>query len=221
MLHLYNTLTRQEESFAPARDNVVRLYACGPTVYARAHIGNFRTFVCLDVLRRTLKYVAGHDVHQAVNYTDVDDKTIAGAQEAGVPLREYTEPWIRAFREDVSQLGIEPPEETPRATDEANLRAMSDMILALERNGHTYRRDGSIYFRIASFPQYGRLAWMSTNIPKTTRATSCSGKVLVRASRHGITGPAPAVRDGTSNARPWRCGFSANRRSTFMPAASI
>ena len=158
MLHLYNTLTRQEESFAPARDNVVRLYACGPTVYARAHIGNFRTFVCLDVLRRTLKYVSGHDVHQAVNYTDVDDKTIAGAQDAGVPLREYTEPWIRAFREDVSQLGIEPPEETPRATDEANLRAMSDMILALERNGHTYRRDGSIYFRIASFPQYGRLA---------------------------------------------------------------
>jgi cysteinyl-tRNA synthetase len=158
MLHLYNTLTRQEESFAPARDNVVRLYACGPTVYARAHIGNFRTFVCLDVLRRTLKYVAGHDVHQAVNYTDVDDKTIAGAQEAGVPLREYTEPWIRAFGEDVSQLGIEPPEETPRATDEANLRAMSDMILTLERNGHTYRRDGSIYFRIASFPQYGRLA---------------------------------------------------------------
>ena len=158
MLHLYNTLSRQEESFAPARDNVVRLYACGPTVYARAHIGNFRTFVCLDVLRRTLKYVAGHDVHQAVNYTDVDDKTIAGAQEAGVPLREYTEPWIRAFRDDVSRLGIEPPEETPRATDEANLRAMSDMILTLERNGHTYRRDGSIYFRIASFPQYGRLA---------------------------------------------------------------
>ncbi|HEY5618488.1 MAG TPA: cysteine--tRNA ligase [Vicinamibacterales bacterium] len=158
MLHLFNTLTRQEELFAPAQDNVVRLYACGPTVYARAHIGNFRTYVCLDILRRTLKYVAGHEVHQAVNYTDVDDKTIAGAHQAGVPLHDYTEQWIRLFRDDAVQLGIEAPEEAPRATDEQNLRAMSDMILALERAGHTYRRDGSIYFRIASFPQYGRLA---------------------------------------------------------------
>ena len=94
MLHLYNTLTRQEEPFAPLNGNTVRMYACGPTVYARAHIGNFRTFVCLDVLRRTLKYVCGYDMREVVNYTDVDDKTIAGAQEAGVPLREYTEQWI-------------------------------------------------------------------------------------------------------------------------------
>ena len=100
MLRLYNTLTRQEEPFAPLNGNTVRLYACGPTVYARAHIGNFRTFVCLDVLRRTLKYVCGYDVRQVVNYTDVDDKTIAGAQQAGMPLREYTEQWIAAFRED-------------------------------------------------------------------------------------------------------------------------
>ncbi|MBF8300203.1 MAG: cysS [Acidobacteria bacterium] len=158
MLHLYNTLTRSEEPFAPLNGNSVRMYACGPTVYARAHIGNFRTFVCLDVLRRTLKYVCGHDVREVVNYTDVDDKTIAGAQQAGVPLREYTEQWIQAFREDVAQLGIETPEESPRATDEDNLRAMGDMIVALDRNGHTYRRDGSIYFKISTLPQYGRLA---------------------------------------------------------------
>ncbi|MBI4886948.1 MAG: cysteine--tRNA ligase [Acidobacteria bacterium] len=158
MLRLYNTLTREEEPFAPARGNVVRLYSCGPTVYARAHIGNFRTFVCLDVLRRTLRHIGGFDVRQAVNYTDVDDKTIAGAEQAGVPLRDYTEPWIRAFRDDAAALGIETPEETPRATDEPNLRAMSEMILALERHGHTYRRAGSIYFRISTFPQYGRLA---------------------------------------------------------------
>ena len=158
MLHLYNTLTRREEPFAPSRDNTVRLYACGPTVYARAHIGNFRTFVCLDVLRRTLTHLCGFGMREAINYTDVDDKTIAGAQKAGVPLREYTEQWIGAFREDVAQLGIETPEETPRATDEANLRAMCDLILALERNGHTYRRDGSVYFKIATLPQYGRLA---------------------------------------------------------------
>jgi cysteinyl-tRNA synthetase len=108
------------------------MYACGPTVYARAHIGNFRTFVCLDVLRRTMKYLSGHEVRQAVNYTDVDDKTIAGAQAAGVPLREYTDKWIALFREDSAVLGIETPEDMPRATDEGNLRAMSDMILALE-----------------------------------------------------------------------------------------
>jgi cysteinyl-tRNA synthetase len=158
MLRLYNTLTRQEEAFAPARDNTVRMYACGLTVYARGHIGNFRTFVCLDVLRRTLKYLCGHAMTEVVNYTDVDDKTIAGAQKAGRPLREYTEQWINAFRSDSELLGIETPEENPRATDEPNMQAMRDMILALDRNGHTYQRDGSIYFKIESLPSYGRLA---------------------------------------------------------------
>jgi cysteinyl-tRNA synthetase len=158
MLRLYNTLTRTEEAFTPAHDNTVRMYACGPTVYARAHIGNFRTFVCVDVLRRALKHVGGHQMRLAVNYTDVDDKTINGAQKAGVSLREYTDPWITAFRDDMAALGVETPEETPRATDEGNLRAMSDMILTLEQNGHTYRRDGSIYFKIASLPDYGKLA---------------------------------------------------------------
>ena len=158
MLRLYNTLTRQEEPFTPARGNTVRMYACGLTVYARGHIGNFRTFVCLDVLRRTLKYLCGHEIVEVVNYTDVDDKTIAGAQKAGLPLREYTGQWIEAFRSDAVQLGIEEPEQSPRATDEQNMEAMCEMILALERNGHTYRRDGSIYFKIESLPTYGRLA---------------------------------------------------------------
>jgi cysteinyl-tRNA synthetase len=158
MLRLYNTLSRQEEPFAPLNGTTARVYACGPTVYARAHIGNFRTFVCLDVLRRTLKYVCGYDVRQVMNYTDVDDKTIAGAQQAGVPLREYTEKWIDVFREDSAQLGLEPPEETPRATDESNLEAMGGIVADLDRNGHTYRRDGSIYFKIGTFPEYGRLA---------------------------------------------------------------
>jgi cysteinyl-tRNA synthetase len=158
MLRLYNTLTRQEEPFEPVRDNLVRMYACGLTVYARGHIGNFRTFVCVDVLRRTLKYLSGYDVKGVVNYTDVDDKTIAGALKAGTPLREYTQQWIDRFRDDSNQLGIERVEEMPRATDEANMQAMGEMILALERNGHTYRRDGSIYFKIASLPGYGQLA---------------------------------------------------------------
>src|SRR5688500_11480027 len=158
MLRLFNTLSRQEEPFAPLNGGTVRMYVCGPTVYARAHIGNFRTYVCMDVLRRTLTHVCRYAVREAINYTDVDDKTIAGAQQDGVPLRDYTERWIAAFREDAAQLGIETPEETPRATDEANLRAMSEMTLALERNGHTYRRDGSIYFRISTLPDYGKLA---------------------------------------------------------------
>jgi cysteinyl-tRNA synthetase len=158
MLRLYNTLSRQEEPFAPLRDNTVRMYACGLTVYNRGHIGNFRTYVCLDVLRRTLKYLCGFNVIHVVNYTDVDDKTIAGAQKAGMPLREYTDQWIRAFREDSERLGIETPEELPRATDPANLEAMCEMIHALERNGHTYNRDGSVYFKIASLPSYGQLA---------------------------------------------------------------
>ena len=158
MLRLYNTLTRQEEPFAPARGNNVRMYACGLTVYARGHIGNFRTFVCLDVLRRTLKYLCGYGITEVVNYTDVDDKTIAGALKAGTPLREYTQQWIDAFRSDADQLGIETPEQTPRATDDVNMRAMREMILALEQNGHTYRRDGSIYFKIETLPSYGRLA---------------------------------------------------------------
>ena len=158
MLRLYNTLSRQEEPFTPLRDNTVRMYACGPTVYARAHIGNFRTFICVDVLRRALKYVGGHGMRLAVNYTDVDDKTIAGSMKAGVPLREYTDQWIALFRDDMAQLGVETPEETPRATDQGNLQAMGDLILALEKNGHTYRRDGSIYFKISTLSDYGKLA---------------------------------------------------------------
>jgi cysteinyl-tRNA synthetase len=158
MLRIYNTLTRREEDFAPLRDNTVRMYACGPTVYNRGHIGNFRTFTCVDVLRRTLKYHCGYQVRHVMNFTDVDDKTIAGAQRAAQPLREYTDRYIAAFREDAATMGIEPVEENPRATDEANLRAMTDLIAALDRNGHTYRSDGSIYFRIGTFDGYGKLA---------------------------------------------------------------
>src|SRR6266446_5736943 len=129
-LRLYNTLTRSEEPFEPGKDGNVRMYACGPTVYARGHIGNFRTFICVDVLRRTLKYLLGYQVKHVINFTDVDDRTIAGAQKAGMELRAYTDQYIAAFREDARALGLEAVEETPRATDEANLRAMADLIAA-------------------------------------------------------------------------------------------
>jgi len=157
-MRLYNTLTRREEAFEPLRDGTVRMYTCGLTVYNRGHIGNFRTFVGVDVLRRTLKYLCGYRMHQVMNFTDVDDRTIAGAQKAGLPLREYTQRYIDAFFEDAETLGLERVEEMPRATDEANLEAMTEMIRALDERGHTYRSDGSIYYRIASFPEYGKLA---------------------------------------------------------------
>jgi len=110
------------------------------------------------VLRRTLKYLLGYQVRQVMNFTDVDDRTIIGAQKAGQDLRAYTEQYIQAFREDAQALGLEPVEETPRATDEANILAMADVIHALEKNGHTYLSDGSIYFKISTMPGYGRLA---------------------------------------------------------------
>jgi cysteinyl-tRNA synthetase len=157
-MRLYNTLTRQEESFAPVTDRTVRMYTCGLTVYARGHIGNFRTFVCVDVLRRTLRYLLGYNVRQVMNFTDVDDRTILGAQKAGMDLRAYTDQYIQAFREDSKALGLEDVEESPRATDEANLNAMADLIAALAKNGHTYTSDGSIYFKISTMPNYGHLA---------------------------------------------------------------
>jgi cysteinyl-tRNA synthetase len=157
-MRLFNTLSRREEEFAPSRDNTVRMYTCGLTVYARGHIGNFRTFVVLDVLRRALEYEAGFRVRQVMNFTDVDDRTIAEAEKAGLPLRAYTDRFIEAFRKDADLLGLEPPEETPRATDDANIVAMGETIKALEQNGHTYRSEGSIYFRISTFPEYGKLA---------------------------------------------------------------
>jgi cysteinyl-tRNA synthetase len=157
-MRLYNTLTRTEEEFAPSQDNLVRMYACGLTVYARGHIGNFRTFLAVDVLRRALRHLEHYTVREVVNFTDVDDRTIAGAQKAGQPLRGYTNQWIEAFLEDSRALGLEDVEERPRATDQDNLESMAQLVRALTQNGHTYESEGSVYFKIATLPQYGRLA---------------------------------------------------------------
>jgi cysteinyl-tRNA synthetase len=131
------------------------MYTCGLTVYARGHIGNFRTFVALDVLRRALEF-EGWTVRQVRNYTDVDDRTIAESIKSGRPLREHTEQFVQAFQGDAASLGLETVEYSPRATD--HIPAMAGMIRALEKNGHTYTSDGSIYFKISTFPEYGRLA---------------------------------------------------------------
>ena len=134
-MRLYNTLTRREEDFAPADDNTVRMYTCGLTVYARGHIGNFRTFVALDVLRRALAHEMGYTVRQVMNFTDVDDRTILESKKAGVPLREYTDRYIDLFRQDAAALGLQPVEENPRATDPENLTAMAETIRRSSRTG--------------------------------------------------------------------------------------
>ena len=157
-MRLYNTLSRQEETFTPGPENTVRMYTCGLTVYARGHIGNFRTFVCVDVLRRTLRHLLGHEVRGVMNFTDVDDRTIVGARNAGQDLLSYTEQFITMFRDDARALGLEPVEESPRATDPENLKAMADLVATLDRRGHTYRSNGSVYFKISTLPGYGKLA---------------------------------------------------------------
>jgi cysteinyl-tRNA synthetase len=157
-MRLYNTLSRQEETFTPGPENTVRMYTCGLTVYARGHIGNFRTFICVDVLRRTLRHLLGHEVRGVMNFTDVDDRTIVGARNAGQDLLSYTEQFITMFRDDARALGLEPVEESPRATDPENLKAMADLVERLDRRGHTYRSNGSVYFKISTLPGYGKLA---------------------------------------------------------------
>ena len=197
-MRLYNTLTRQPETFEPLRDGTVRMYTCGLTVYARGHIGNFRTFVCVDVLRRTLKYVGGWKMRHVMNFTDVDDKTIAGAQREGKGLREYTDQYVEAFRDDAAKLGIEPVEETPRATDQANLDAMAKddpatrgagphlperrFDLLQDCDSARIRKAGAAGSR--GHPGQAR-AWTPTNTTRRTRATSCCGRPPRRVSRRG------------------------------------
>jgi len=154
-MRLLNTLTGEVEPLRTARPGEVRMYVCGPTVYNRAHIGNFRTFVASDVLRRALRHF-GYRVLEVMNLTDVEDRIIRFASEAGTDLRGFTDKWIRAFEEDMATLRMERPEHFPRATD--HVPEMIELVQRLTARGHTYTSEGSIYFRIASFPAYGRLS---------------------------------------------------------------
>jgi cysteinyl-tRNA synthetase len=157
MLKLYNTLTNRVEEFQPLNPPEVRMYVCGPTVYDYAHIGNFRTFLFADLLRRYIKY-KGYRLRHVMNITDVDDKIIARAVEQKKTLREYTDQYIQFFFEDFDALGAERPEEVLRATD--HIPEMVEVIKRLGANGHTYESEGSTYFRIAGFEKYGRLSKM-------------------------------------------------------------
>ena len=154
-LRLYNTLTRRLEDFEPLESGQVRIYTCGPTIYDYPHIGNYRTFLFEDVLRRTFE-LFGYRVTQVQNLTDVDDRTIQRANESGLPLREFTDRYATAFFEDLETLGVEPAEHYPRATD--YVPQMVEIIERLGEAGHTYRSDGSVYYRISTFPGYGKLS---------------------------------------------------------------
>jgi cysteinyl-tRNA synthetase len=154
-LRFYNTLSQRVEEFSPARDNTVRMYTCGPTVYDYAHIGNFRTFTFLDVLRRWLR-ASGFSLNHVMNITDVDDKIIRDAVAQHKTLGEYTGTYTKAFLEDCATLRLERPERLVPATAH-----IDDMVAAIERLGtgnHTYTSDGSVYFRISTFPGYGKLS---------------------------------------------------------------
>ena len=153
-LRFHNTLSGQLEEFKPLHDNQVGMYTCGPTVYDFPHIGNYRTFVFQDILRRWLKY-RGYRLRHVMNLTDVDDNTIRKSKAAGRSLRDYTAKYIEAFQVDRQLLSLEDPEIVVRATD--SIEDMVKMIQTLIEKGYAYESEGSIYFRVGAFKHYGQL----------------------------------------------------------------
>src|ERR1700692_1964861 len=154
-IQFHNTLTDRTEPFVPLVEGEVRAYTCGPTAYDYAHIGNFRTFVFQDLLRRYLKS-RGYRVIQVMNLTDVDDRIIQKSAAAGVSIREYTDKYIQAYLDDRLALNLEPPEHIARATE--HIDDMVELIQRLTEKGFTYTSEGSTYFRISKFPSYGKLS---------------------------------------------------------------
>jgi len=159
-IHFFNTFTRKKERFVPIEKGEVKMYTCGPTVYDFAHIGNFRAFLFEDLLRRWLEY-RGFKVTQIMNLTDVDDRTITASRKYGISLKEYTEKYVKAFFEDIAALNIEKAEHYPRATE--HIPEMVALIKKLMNKGYAYKgEDGSIYYDISKFEDYGKLANIKT-----------------------------------------------------------
>jgi cysteinyl-tRNA synthetase len=154
-LRFYNTLTQRVEEFTPLHGNEVRMYTCGPTVYNFVHIGNLRTFTFQDILRRWLQ-ARGYKMNHVMNITDVEDKIIRNAMAQGKTIEEYTEVYTNAFLEDTALLRLQGPERYAKATE--HIHEMVDAIETLEQKGYTYLSDGSIYYRISKFPEYGKLS---------------------------------------------------------------
>lgn len=157
-LEFFNARTRERERFEPMEPGKVKIYCCGPTIHDYAHIGNFRTFTFSDLVRRYLKF-SGYEVFQVTNLTDVEDKIIAKSQAQGIDFREFTKIYEEAFFEDLDTLNIERSEVHPRATEPAVMDKMAEMISCLMAKGNAYKaEDGSIYFSIKTFPDYGKFA---------------------------------------------------------------
>ncbi len=155
-LKLYNTLIRKKEIFKPIKDKIVNIYSCGPTTYDYAHIGNFRAYICSDILKRYLKY-KGFKVKHVMNITDVDDKTIKGANQQKISLKDYTKKYEKAFFEDIEALNIDKADVFPKATE--HLKEMIDLVKKLLKNGIAYKsEDGSVYYDISKFKDYGKLS---------------------------------------------------------------
>jgi cysteinyl-tRNA synthetase len=155
MIKFFNTLGGKIETFRPIQEGTVKLYTCGPTVYDFAHIGNYRAYMFEDLLKRFLLFM-GYDVIHVMNITDVDDKTIKGANKQGVSLAEYTEKYVQAFFEDLETLGIMKANHYPRATE--NIQEMAALVKGLLEKGYAYEREGNYYFNIAKFSNYGKLS---------------------------------------------------------------
>ncbi|MBU0628189.1 MAG: cysteine--tRNA ligase [Nanoarchaeota archaeon] len=155
MLELYNTLTKEKEEFKPIVKGAVGMYSCGPTVYNFAHIGNFRNYIFVDLLKRYLKF-KGFKVKHIMNLTDIDDKTIRDSEKEGLGLKEFTEKYTAAFFDDIKALNIEPASQYPKATEHVN--EMVDFVKVLVKKGFAYEKLGSVYFDISQFTDYGKLS---------------------------------------------------------------
>jgi cysteinyl-tRNA synthetase len=228
-LRLYNTLSGKIEEFHPLQNNEVRMYACGPTVYDYGHIGNFRTFVAVDILRRFFRQ-SGFKVHHVMNITDVDDKIIRNSAQEGLSVKDYTAQYEKAFLEDSATLNIEPPV-LVRATE--HIEEMGTSLRNWRRKASPIApMTGPINFALPGFPAMASFqrkisrGWktarvsMSMSTKKTMPVTSRYGRRLNPGRRSGRVRSAQGARAGTSSARPCRWKNWA-RLSTCMPAAKI
>ncbi len=211
-MRFYNTLTRRLEEFREIEKDRIGLYTCGPTVYDYPHIGNFRSYVFEDLVKRFFLFL-GYRVTHVMNITDIDDKTIRKANELGVPLAEVTQKYIDAFHADLRALNILPADVYPRAT--GHIPEMLKLISVLLEKGFAYAKDGSVYFSIERFKEYGRLANLDraslktgtrpstpTNTKRRRSRTSSCGRAKSRASHPGRPPSARGARAGISSARP-------------------
>jgi cysteinyl-tRNA synthetase len=187
-LRFHDTAGGRKEDFTPLRRGRVGLYTCGPTVWNFAHVGNFRTFLFYDLLRRHLVF-SGFQVEQVMNLTDIEDRIIRLAAERGTTIREYVAPYEAAFREDLGTLRVQSPEHTPRATE--HVAGMIAMIERLLETGHAYQAEGDVYYRIASFPAYGELAHLDRSGLQAGARVSQGGRGKKGSARPPAGGPSP------------------------------